>query len=88
MSAGDDITAPGPRLAHFKIPDRFDHADGATFTINRASGIVTVRPKHRKRTYDLPLFDVARMVFERVVRAELAEKRAAKKSKQLVRRKR
>ena len=50
-----------------------------TVAIDRASGLISVRPLRRRRTYTLPLATVAEMVCQRVIRAELAERRAAKR---------
>lgn len=71
-------------LARFRTYGRFDGATEATVTVNRAAGIFSVRPLRRRKSYELPLSVVAEMVMWRILKAEAAEKRAAKK----VRRKR
>ena len=58
--------------AQFKAVGRINGADGASVTIDRDRGIVSVRPKREQRTYDLPLLTVAEMVVCRVVKNELA----------------
>lgn len=50
-----------------------------TVTVDRASGLVSVRPKGRRRTYEVTLGAVATMVCQRVLRAEVAERRKARK---------
>ena len=51
-----------------------------TVSVDRSSLLFTVRPFRRRRTYTLHLADVATMVVQRILRAELAEKSAAKKA--------
>lgn len=68
---------------HFKVVGRLDHAakvQVATVTINRANGLLSVRPLRRRRTYDLPLDVVAQMVVSRVIRTEVFAARLAKKA--------
>jgi hypothetical protein len=64
---------------------RFDNAilDGprkqsGTVTIDRGSGLFSVRPLHSRREYILPLSLVASIVTARVIRAEVSEKKKAK----------
>lgn len=71
----------------FKMERRFDAAPGVTVTIDRASETFTVRPFRRKREYTLPLFVVAEMVWWRIVKAEAAEKLAAKRKAKAERKK-
>lgn len=61
-------------LATFKIDGRLDGADGGKLMIHRESGLIAVRPKGRHRVYELNMLDVAMMIIERVVRAEMVEK--------------
>lgn len=68
-------------LARFRIFWRFDGTTEGTVTIDRGSSVLSVRPYHRKRTYDLPLAFVAQLVAERVMKAEAMEKKAAKRRK-------
>jgi hypothetical protein len=68
--------------ARFRIVGRLDHAarvQAGTVTISRTSGTFAVRPLRRRREYVLPLATVAEMVCQRLIRAELLERRAAKK---------
>ena len=57
--------------AHFEIDGRVENSRGGTFTIDRKLGLVEVRPKGRRRTFVLPLVDVANIVICKVVKAEL-----------------
>jgi hypothetical protein len=69
------------RRSHFRVFGPRAHLDGATeatVSIDRALGLVSVRPLRRRRAFELPLADVAAMVISRVAKAELAEKRRAK----------
>lgn len=52
-----------------------------TVIIDRDAGLVTVRPFKRRRTYTLPLADIAAFVVRRIILAELREKRRARKAK-------
>ncbi len=63
----------------FKVQGRFDGAGSATVEIDRASGIMRVRPCRRRRTYDLPLSVIAQIQVERIIRFEVEEKRRLKK---------
>lgn len=65
--------------AKFKTYGRFDGANTATVTIDRNADLFSVRPLRRKREYTLPLAVIAEMVIWRIVKAEAAEKLAAKK---------
>lgn len=49
-----------------------------TVTMDRAAGLISVRPLRSRRTYELPLSAVADMIVLRVVRFELGEERKAK----------
>ena len=71
--------------AHFRVIARLDGptATVGTVTIDRARGLFTVRPLRRRRTYELRLADVADMVVARVIRAEIKERRAARKAGKL-----
>lgn len=59
-------------LSKYKVEGRLDGADGGTVRIHRETGLIAVRPKGRHRVYELLLADVAQMIIERVVRAEVA----------------
>lgn len=68
-----------PRNARFTIAWEFDGTKSATVTINRRAGTIEVRPLRRRRTYTLPLADVARLISERIIKAEAAAKRKARR---------
>lgn len=62
--------------ARVRVAGRFDGAAAATVTITGgAEPLVMVRPLRRRRSFTLPLVDVARGVIFDVTRAELAQKR-------------
>lgn len=68
------------RPARARVVARFDRSvpcEG-TVTMDRAAGLLTVRPLRSRRTFELPLSVVADMVVLRVVRFELAEAKKAK----------
>jgi hypothetical protein len=50
-----------------------------TVSIDRKLGLFIVRPLRRRRTYTLPLANVAEIVVSKCIKAEVAAKRAAKK---------
>ena len=66
--------------ARFRIAGRLDtgRLQDGTVTINRASGLIAVRPPRRRREYVLPLGAVAEMIVSKVIKAEVAETRRAK----------
>jgi hypothetical protein len=70
--------------AHFRVTARFDTSGllEGTVTINRMTGLFTVRPLRRHRTYELPLSAVADMVVSRVIRGEVLERWRRKRKKQ------
>ncbi len=69
-----------PKKAHFTIAWNFDGTKSATVTINRRAGTFEVRPFRRRKSYVLPLADVADIVAHRIakaaVRAKLSKRRA------------
>lgn len=70
------------KKSHFRVIGTFDIGGGAqtaTVEIDRASGVFSVRPLRRRRVYSLPLSSVATMVCQVIVRAEVRERRAAKR---------
>lgn len=67
------------KASHFTVTGNFDGAHVATVTIERGPMLISVRPYRRRRAYTLPLSAVAYAVICQVVRAELREKRAAKR---------
>lgn len=69
-------------LARFRISALLENASRpqeATVTIDRASGLFTVRPLRKRTVYTLPLADVASFAVRRIIAVEVAKKRAAKK---------
>lgn len=76
-------------VAKFRVTGSLDNASRVgygTVVIDRVSGLFTVRPYKRRRTYTLHLGEVATMVCRRIVLAELAEKRRQKAAKRKGRR--
>jgi hypothetical protein len=67
--------------SRFVVYGRFNGTTQATVTIDRGPGTIEVRPYRRRKSYTLPLAFVADMVMWRCLKAEAAEKRAAKKKK-------
>lgn len=70
--------------SRFKVVGTFDIAGGlqtATVEIDRAAGLFSVRPYKRRKVYTLPLSVVAAIVCQRIIVAEVREKRAAKAAK-------
>lgn len=70
-----------PRNARFAVEWRFDGTTRATVTINRRAGTIEVRPYRRRRSYVLPLADVAQFLCERIAKAEAAAKRKARRAR-------
>ena len=62
------------RLVKFQVAGLFDGAPRATLEIDRVAQIATVRPLRRRKTYTLPLKDVAEHILWKVARLEAAEK--------------
>ncbi len=72
------------KKSRFKVVGIFDLAGGAqvaTVEIDRASGIVSVRPFRRRRAYALPLSAVAAWICQVIIRGEVRERRAAKRGR-------
>lgn len=68
----------------FRVVGRLDAASRVqegTVTISRTAGTFAVRPLRRRREYLLPLSTVADLVCQRILKAELAERRAARRKK-------
>ena len=78
------------RASRFRVVARLDGARATvgTVTIWRDADMLAVRPLRRRRTYALPLSVVAQMVVERVVRAEIAERRRERAARRKARRSR
>lgn len=74
------------RPARARVVGNFDGAKEATVTMNRAAGLLTVRPIRRRRIFELPLSVVAEMVMWRVVKAELFKAKMAKGKERRARR--
>lgn len=65
--------------AVFKLTKRpgdqgFNGQDECTVTINRENNIVSVRPKHLRTTYEFRLDDVANIIIQRCIMADLKNK--------------
>ena len=58
-------------MVRVRIVGRLDGTEGGTMTIDRVRGVVSVRPKHRRREYRLPLAFVAEMVVSKVIKQEI-----------------
>ena len=69
--------------SHFIVFGRFNGKNQATVTIDRDCGLITVRPKHFKKKYEMRLTDVAESVMWKCIAAELREKKAARKAKRM-----
>lgn len=69
------------RNVRLRIVARLDQArpQEGTIVINRAAGLFSVRPLRRRREYTVPLAAVAEMVVTRIIRAEVADKLAARR---------
>jgi len=72
--------------AHFVVRWNFDHTDQGTVTIDRDSGVFSVRPFRRHSAYELPLSFVAQIVAERCAKAEALAKRLARKNRKRAKR--
>jgi hypothetical protein len=73
--------------AKFKVSSEspiFDKASKATVIISRTAGTFSVRPHHRRRSYALPLSEVALMVMSRVIIGEANLKKAEQPAKKKV----
>ena len=71
------------RTARFKLYGRsvYHHKTEATVEIDRNTNLISVRPKHFKRSYEMRLQDIADIIMGRVINAEILEKRRLKKEK-------
>lgn len=70
------------RVARFNVIALLTRArpEKGTVEINRDSNTVSVRPHRQHRTYDMQLDDIATFIVRTIIRAEVAERRAAKKA--------
>ncbi len=69
-------------VAKFKVyggGGKYNGANEATVTIDRNNNLVSVRPKHRRKAYEMRLEDIAEWVMWRCIKDELHEKKKAKK---------
>jgi hypothetical protein len=81
--SGDGTFGRG-RVARFKVTGKLDGAGGmrkGTVIIEREAGLMHVRPLRRRRVYTMPLWMVADYVCQRILIAEINERRAAKRRK-------
>jgi hypothetical protein len=77
------------RKVHVRVIAQLDGAGApgvGTVTIDRDAGLFEVRRLRNRRVFTLPLATVATMVCQRIVFAELREKRATKKKRRVSRR--
>jgi len=68
-------------VARFQVVGKLDGTGRmleGTVAIERDAGLVSVRPLRRRRVYTLTLSDVATMVCQRVIRAEVFSRRLEK----------
>jgi hypothetical protein len=71
-------------VARFPVTGTLDGAGArqrGTVSVDRETGMFSVRPFRRKRTYDMPLSVVASMVCRAIILDELRQRRTAKKAK-------
>ena len=61
--------------AHFDIDTIIDRSfkQKGTVTIDRDTGIVTVRPKNSQRTYEMPLEQLVTLMVQKISRQQAAE---------------
>ncbi len=76
------------RPARVKVLGSFDGVSEATLTLDRAAGVLTVRPTRRRRTFSLPLSTVAEWVMWRVIKAEVFKAKMEKAKTRKARRRR
>ena len=88
MSEG--MTAPErprrPRVAKFKVGVRFDGAHAARVTIDRDSGIMTIRLERRRATLSLALGVVVESLLWREAKRKAQEHERTKKERRRARR--
>lgn len=58
-------------MTKIRVVGRIDNAQGGTIIIDKKRGLIAVRPKGRRRTYELPVVHVANMILAAVVKQEL-----------------
>lgn len=66
-------------VARFKVVAQLDKAgnQNGTVEINRATGVISVRPLHSRTEYALPLSEVASIIVAKVIKADVAAMRRA-----------
>ncbi len=74
------------RLRTLAMMEMASRPQKATVTIDRETGAVYVRPLRKRRRYFSTVSAIAEWVVRSTIRAELLEKRRAKKAKKKVRR--
>lgn len=69
--------------ARFRVVGRLDtgRLQEGTVTVDRQTGVFSVRPLRRRRAYALPLSVVAEIIVAKCVKAEVAEKRRERASR-------
>jgi hypothetical protein len=68
-------------VSKFRVLGKLDSAGrptAGTVSIDRATGMIEVRPLRRRRTYTMLLSDVATMICTRVITHEVAKARKEK----------
>lgn len=75
-------------IARFKTSGKFDKSciQEGTVEIDRDKGLISVRPKGRRRTYTLPLSAVAELICWKVINAEVVETKREKAIERKLRR--
>jgi len=69
--------------ARFRVLGKLDRSylQGGTVTIDRASGVLTIKPLRRRRVYSLPLNTVAEIIVSKIIKSEVAACKVAKRRK-------
>jgi hypothetical protein len=69
-------------IARFHVSGSFDRPhQEARVLVDRVAGLFSVRPKHRRRAYILPLSVVAEIVVTKIIKAEVAAARVQRKAR-------
>jgi hypothetical protein len=77
-------------VSKFRVLGKLDSAGrttAGTVSIDRATGMIEVRPLRRRRTYTMLLSDVATLVCQRVIQHEVAKTRKEKAEARRLRKK-
>jgi hypothetical protein len=70
--------------AHFEVLATLDRAGAAvkgTVSIDRETGMISVRPRGSRRTYDMPLSTVATLICKAIIIDDVKQKKIARKAK-------